>query len=187
MKGTKISARDMRARWSWSELTSPRFGTKIAQHGNAAERLQKLAKDGARFENLPETDKDILASIAEKRHSNFLQNVAGVKEFICEEWTREDLLESDVIQTLSPNKDRIIPYREFINNPPIMIDGEPEWSDPRYSADSWQTGKPFSQDEPALAVRFGEKKILLDGYGRSVLFMRHGRDTDRFFVWMPAP
>ncbi|MGJ4905499.1 hypothetical protein ACQR0V_28305 [Bradyrhizobium sp. HKCCYLS2058] len=187
MKGTKISARDMKARWTWGELTSPRFGKKIAGHGGEAVRLQKLAEGGARFEELPDADKDILASIAEKRQSGFLQNVTGVNEFVCEEWTREDLLKTDVIPALSPKKDRVIPYSEFITNPSFTVGGKPEWSDPRHSADSWPKDKPFSQDEPALAVTRGGKKILLDGYGRSVIFMRHGKDTDRFLVWVPAP
>lgn len=97
------------------------------------------------------------------------------------------MLDTIAIPALSPKKDRNIPYSEFIKNPPYMMNGKPEWSDPRHSADSWPKDKPFTQEEPAVAIEHQGKKILLDGYGRSVIFRRHGKDTDRFLVWVPVP
>ncbi|MFK4625709.1 hypothetical protein ABIF50_009015 [Bradyrhizobium diazoefficiens] len=188
MIGTKISARDMKARWTWSELTSPRFAKKIAGHGADAVRLQDFAQNGGKFADVSDADKDILAAIAEKRQPGFLDAVKGVKEFVCEEWTKQDLLDTMVIPALSPKKDHNIPYSDFIKNPPYMVGGKPEWSDPRHSAESWPQGKAFTQDEPAVAMNYPgtSKKMLLDGYGRSVIFMRYGKDNDRFLVWMPA-
>jgi hypothetical protein len=40
--------------------------------------------------------------------------------------------------------------------------------------------------EPAIGVIFSGQKMLVDGYGRSVIFMKHGKDTDHLLVWMPA-
>ena len=67
------------------------------------------------------------------------------------------------------------------------------------SADSWPEGKPFSQEEPAIGIWFptssvssgvmnggtAGRRVLLDGYCRSVIFARHGGDADQFLVWMP--
>jgi hypothetical protein len=186
MIGSKIPIRIAKARWAWSELTSPRFGNKYAAMGPDAIRLQYLAKNGAAFDALPEPDKDILVSLIEKRQPGFMRDIANVKEFVCEAWTQDDLMKTIAIPALSPGKDRLLPYADFIKNPPHMVGGQPEWSDPRVSADSWPQGKPYSQDEPAIAILHSGDKILVDGYGRSVIFVKHGKSDDKFLVWVPA-
>ena len=86
---------------------------------------------------------------------------------------------------MSPNKDRHIKYREFINNPPHIVDGKPEWSDPRVSAHDTPLTIPFTQEEPGIAIQINGNRLLIDGYCRSVLFVRDSKDTDQFLVWMP--
>jgi hypothetical protein len=77
-------------------------------------------------------------------------------------------------------------YREFLANPPNTVNGKPDWTDPRQSADTWPPGKPFSQNEPGIAITGRGRTVLVDGYCRSLIFMRHGTDDDRFLVWVPA-
>jgi hypothetical protein len=186
MIGTQISARIAKARWAWSELTSPRFAHEYPPFGPDAVRLQSTAKGGARFDDLPESDKDTLVSLIARRQPGFMQDIAGVKEFICEAWSRDDLMKTITIRAMSPSKTQNILYSDFIKNPPHLEGGKPEWSDPRHSGDSWPANKPFSQDEPGIAIIHNGHKILVDGYGRSVIFVRHGKPDEKFLVWVPA-
>ena len=190
MKGQRVTTRIAKARWAWSELTSPRFGPKYASRGTQAIRLQTLAKSGTKFEDLSDLDRDILVSLLEQHQAGFMPGLASIKEFVCTEWTKEDVERTYTIQSLSPQKDRNIPYYEFIKNPPYMVGGQPEWSDPRVSAkNDWPAGKAYELMEPAIALYPqgpGGVKMLVDGYAQSVIFMRNGKDTDRFLVWEPV-
>ena len=186
MIGTVIPTRLVKARWAWSELTSPRFAKKYGSLGPDAVRLQGMANAGARFDSLSAPDVDILVSLIEKRQSGFMPAFNGIENFVCVAWTKQDLLASLTIPAMSPAKNRHIPYSEFIKNPPHIVDGKPEWSDPRVTADNWPNDQSFSQTEPAISIRVNGQNMLIDGYGRSVIYMRHGKDADVFMVWTPA-
>ena len=110
----------------------------------------------------------------------------NVQNFACIGWTKQDLLNSWTIPAMSAKKDRNIKYREFISSPPHVVDGEPEWSDPRVSAQGWPVTIPFSQEEAGIALELNGKRLLVDGYCRSLIFIRDAKETDRFAVWSPA-
>ena len=85
MKGQRITTRIAKARWAWSELTSPRFGPKYADRGTGAVRLQNLAKGGTKFEDFSDPDRDILVSLLEQHQAGFMPGLASIKEFVCTE------------------------------------------------------------------------------------------------------
>lgn len=183
--GSMLSTRLVKAHWAWSELTSPRFAREYQRLGEDAVRLQDVAKRGAAFSSLTHADVDLLVSLIEQRQSQLLANIRDVSNFRCVGWSKDELLGSLTIQTLGPDKRSMIDYSRFLSNPPFFVDGKPEWSDPRVSADSWADGKLFSQQEPAIGIWYQGRRVLLDGYGRSVIFARHGGDAGQFLVWMP--
>jgi hypothetical protein len=188
MIGSVATTRLVKARWAWSELTSPRFATRYPKLGPDAVRLQGLANRGASFAALLDADMDVLVRLVERQYPGLVRNFDGLgfEHFVCVAWTKQDLLEALALPVLSPGRRRNIPYREFIANPPHMVNGKPDWSDPRVSADAWPPDKPYSQSEPGIAVRGRGRTLLVDGYCRSVIFMRRGTDGDRFLVWVPA-
>jgi hypothetical protein len=186
MIGERITTRIVKARWAWSEMTSPRFGKKYPALGPDAVRLQDLAKTGSAFASLPHSDVDTLVKLIETRQSGFMPALDNVSEFVCVPWTKQDLLESITIPAMSLNKDSHILYSDFINNPPHMVNSAPEWSDPRHSVKDWPHNKPYAAMEPAIGINYNGQKMLVDGYGRSVIFMKYGKNTDHLLVWMPA-
>jgi hypothetical protein len=104
MIGEPITTRIAKARWAWSEMTSPRFGKKYPALGHDAVRLQDLAKASAAFTSLPDSDVDILVKLIEVRQPGFMSAFDNVSEFICVPWTKQDLLASITIPAMSTNK-----------------------------------------------------------------------------------
>ena len=184
--GMVLTARLVKAHWAWSELTSPRFAKDYRNLGQDAVRLSDAANDGAPFASLSDIDIDVLVSLIEHRQPGFLQNIDDVSSFRCEGWSKEELLGSLTIETLGPDKRLSIDYWRFLRNPPHLVDGVPEWSDPRVAAESWPSDTPFVQREPAIAISVQGRRMLLDGYCRSVIFARHSAKQDIFLVWMPG-
>ncbi len=105
--------------------------------------------------------------------------------FECKHWTKSDLLNSIMIPAISVNKHKHILYSEFIDNLPRIIGGNSEQSDPRSPKNKWDKLEAYKPCEPAIAIIECGKNMLIDGYGRSIFFMKNGTEKDIFRVWMP--
>jgi hypothetical protein len=58
--------------------------------------------------------------------------------------------------------------------------------DPRVQADAIPLETEFVQSEPVIVLPYGEFNLLIDGYLRSVLFMRSPNPDARILVWYPV-
>src|SRR2546430_1182855 len=117
--GRKITRRELQARWAYSELASSRFAAKW--YGDAPQPLSDKAKKKIPFEQLASEERECLAVLnASVREPLWARTM--IENFVCTEWTREQLLQTVcVVQWPWPL------LREYIATPPPHDDA----SDPR--------------------------------------------------------
>jgi hypothetical protein len=181
MIGRTVSLHEVQARWAYSEINSPRFHRLYAQHPRSPVVLPK-AKDSVPFGDLSPTDVDVLVELHRGVRGYFLYYLNGDEVFTCEAWSKEQ------IETVyvSPSNYSLIPLRSFAASPrPLGSDGNPAWDDPRVAADLCPSDRPFDQSEPVVIVLFENRKVLLDGYCRTLIFLK-SENTSELLVWFPS-
>lgn len=107
----------------------------------------------------------------------------SARSYQCAAWLRQELGRVWAIPAFDPNgKQHLIPYLSFLagSRPP----NEP--NDPRRAADGVPTTQAFIQAEPGIVGLLNTVPVLLDGYCRSVLFMRSENLYAQFLVWVPV-
>jgi hypothetical protein len=181
MKGRTATAREIKARWAYSEVLSDRFGDpySLILDGPLLDQI----KDGCAFSEIDEGYWDLLIlGLNTARSPRFSGNIdtCGPNGYVCVEWSVEDLLNSRVL----PHFGLGLCYREFLtllptSAEPCVIDP----ADPRLKA--WMTPlqPAFAQNEPLISIRIGADLMLIEGYARSLLWFRS--PTKPLLIWQP--
>lgn len=108
-----------------------------------------------------------LAWIAETSRKHHVPELNKADVYECQAWTKDQLGRTYTIVGMAPDRNSSIPFLAFIACPRF---NEP--SDPRVQADRIPLETSFVQTEPVIVLPSGTMNILIDGYLRSVLFMR---------------
>ena len=172
MKGQIATAREIKARWAFSEVRSDRFGGPYSTM--LAQPLYDQVNAGCHFEDLPESCWDgLIQGLNTARHASFtgIIDAFGLGGYVCTEWSVEDLMNARVI----PKFGEGLCYREFLTMSPMsQLSGALDLCDPRFKA--WATPvKPasFVQTEPLISIKAGADHMLIEGYTRSILWVRN--------------
>lgn len=171
MKGRIATAREIKARWAFSEVRSDRFGgpyrTVLAQP------LYNQVMEGCDFSDIQQSHwDDLIRGLNTARNARFtgIIDAFGLSGYICAEWSVEDLMNAKVI----PKFGEGLCYREFLTMSPMsQLTGAIDLGDPRFNA--WATPVKtcsFVQTEPLIAIKAGSDHMLIEGYTRSILWVR---------------
>ncbi|MFH0303467.1 hypothetical protein AAFX91_41460 [Bradyrhizobium sp. 31Argb] len=184
--GTTATSEEIKARWAFSEIPSPRFGPSYRGHGPS--HLHDLAHGGEPFEKVPPADWPHLLEMISKhgRNEGFVSNIdtLGGATFTCTAWHLSDLMNSHVLPTFGN-----VSYPVFLTQNPsiVLAGGSPRFDshDPRAVASSIDPGVPFVQREPCIVIRYGGHDVLIEGYLRSLLWLRKNDPATPLLVWLP--
>lgn len=186
MKGRVATPVEVKARWAYSELTSHRFGRNYV--GRGPQRLHDMAASGQPFSNLQIEDwPELVVMLVAGRNPQFVGQVDSSPSYVCEGWDQNRLLSARALSLFNPGGNRLpISYRDFYAGQPLVAaDGQPDASDPRAAIASIVIPQEYSQDEPVIVIDDGDHYLLLEGYLRSLLFMRSLDRTAELLVWVP--
>jgi hypothetical protein len=182
MKGQTATAREIKARWAFSEVFSDRFGGPYSLV--LPQKLFDQVKSGCNFSEIQESYWDnLIQGLNTARNAQFTGNidVHGPSGYVWVEWSVEDLMNARVIPHFGQN----LRYREFLTMFPMsQKTGALDLGDPRFKV--WGTpveGTPFEQTEPLISIKVGSDHMLIEGYTRSILWVR--RPAGPLLMWVP--
>jgi hypothetical protein len=183
MKGQMATAREVKARWAFSEVRSDRFGGPYSTI--LAPPLYDQVTAGCHFEDLPESCWDnLIQGLNTARQESFTRiiDAFGLSGYVCMEWSVEDLMNARVI----PKFGEGLCYREFLTMSPMsQLTGALDLCDPRFRA--WATpvkAASFVQTEPLISIKAGADHMLIEGYARSILWIRSPGKS--LLMWVSA-
>ena len=175
MEGTRIERWELKARWAFGEFRAARW-----MAGYASLSPKKI-REGVAFSELDRDELSHLEWMVDRFRANYARELNVADMFECRAWTKEQLGRIYTTVIMAPNRKANIPFLSYIACPRFD-----EQSDPRVQADKIPFDTPFVQMEPVIVLPYGAIQIMIDGYLRSVLFMR-GREPDaRILVWVPV-
>jgi hypothetical protein len=173
MAGRIATAREVKARWAFSEVTSERFG---GPYGSSlSQPVHQRIVAGCEFAEVDYGDwDDLIRGLNTARNDQFTENVDrhGPDGYVCADWSAEKLLATLVI----PNFGEGLRYRQFLTMFPMSHPqtGAIDLHDPRFR--SWAipvSSTPSQQREPLIAIGGDPDHMLLEGYLRSILWLRN--------------
>jgi hypothetical protein len=174
MEGTKITREELKARWAFAEFRAERGKV------NYAHLCPGKIPDDVQFSELTPDEVSHLVWMVEQ-HRMPLMSALVADTYECKLWTKEQLCRTYTIIRMAPSRAENIRFLSF-----IACRRFNEESDPRVQADKIPFDTPFVQVEPVIVLPQGAVQMLIEGYLRSVLFVR-SRDPDaRIMVWVPA-
>lgn len=176
--GRRAKPTEVRARWAYSELTSPRFAATYA----ASRHLFDHANTGTDFDDLTQADKTALETVTSTERSGLWPHINCFSEFECQSWLNAQICQCLVLPALDPQRNgRMVPLVSFLASPRF-----PEATDPRNAADTVPLGTPFIQKEAICVIPVQGRFLIIDGTGRTILFLRTESLDDRLLVWKPV-
>lgn len=117
MKGQTACAREIKARWAYSEVLSDRFG---GPYGAVLERsLFDRIKGGCGFQEIEENFwNHLIAGLTAARNAQFSASIDqfGPNGYVCAEWSVDDLLNACVL----PHFGGLL-CREFLTLRPVSV------------------------------------------------------------------
>jgi hypothetical protein len=186
MIGDIVSAHVVKARWAYGELTSTRFGLKY--RGLVSRHIHDAAATGRPFSQLMPADIDELVTLLPRvREREFLDAVDAHPSYRCKALTRGQVAQLHVLPTFWPKghvPTAYMPYMDFYFQTFGRGNVGPR-SDPRVIAHGIDPSAPLGEQEPVIVIRVGRRHLLIEGYLRSVLFMRHPDRNLRLRAWLP--
>jgi len=181
MRGQTATAREIKARWAFSEVLSDRFGGPYSIV--LPQPLYNQVAEGCNFSDIPESDWDsLIQGLNTARSAKFtaIIDAFGLGGYVCAEWSVEDLMNAKVI----PKFGEGLCYREFLTTyPTSQLTGALDLNDPRFRA--WGTpvdAASFVQTEPLISIKTGSDYMLIEGYTRSILWVRSPGKSLRMWV-----
>jgi hypothetical protein len=183
IKGQAATAREIKARWAFSEVLSDRFGGVYATV--LASPLHDQIKRGCKFSDIPQEGwGSLVEGLNQARNPEFtaIVDAFGLNGYVCAEWSVEDLMNAKVLPVFGQG----LSYRQFLTMFPMSRStGAIDPRDPRFKA--WETPikrAPFVQAEPLIAINVGSEHMLVEGYARSILWVRSAARS--LLMWVPA-
>ena len=121
------------------------------------------------------------------RGTGFAGNIDSAQIYLCEGWDKQKLMSILAVPAFNPPlKRQVIPYSQFYNGMPNTGPGmTPEASDPRVAIASITIPAIYVQDEPVIVISVQGHLILLEGYLRSLLFMKSPDPKAELLAWVP--
>jgi hypothetical protein len=175
-----VSLTGMKARWAFSELKSER--TNIYYHDPRAPALRaKIAN--LEFDQLTVGELSILAEMWEPARGIYQGTyLTDVSEFVRQDWSTAQLAEVWAMSQMDPRGEgRFRSMLAYAVSP-----RPPSETDPRVAADRlYSSGKSFRCTDPIVVGLFNGRRVLIDGYCRSILFMQSADVSDRIPVLVP--
>lgn len=180
-----ITAEQAKAVWAYGEITSSRRGKRYRRAAPA--HIVKLAESAEPFACLPHADQAALVeTLLACRSPKLVANLDRSKRYRRIQLSRRELLALwalPVFDRLAGG--RIVPYRDFLRDPPMLgADGTVNRRDPGHAARSVQSDI-FRQRNPGIIINVSRRPVLIEGYLRSLLFLRD-RNASAFDVWWPS-
>lgn len=170
MTANEIDAHELKARWGFSEARSPRWSADYA-----SVKLPTSFDDTS-----PETREELVAALTKQR-PHLAPAIDAHEKYETQLWSKEQLGRAYTILRMAPSRNANIPFLSFIACPRFDED-----SDPRVQADAVPFDEPFVQTEGAIILPIADVgPILIEGYFRSVIFMRTPDPNARIAVWYP--
>jgi len=182
MIGHVITAQEVKARWAFSEITSSRFG--VFYRRLLPSSLYDFAKSGGAFANVDEAEwVNLEKALKTVRPAGFVDNitgVAGAAQYECVGWSVGDLLNCTTLPVFGE-----VPYWQFLVLPPKQDErtGKTQSTDPRSLSHTISFDPSFQVQEPLIAIGLSDKKMLFEGYLRSILWLRNPQEP--LIAWFP--
>jgi len=174
MEGTRVSADEVKARWAYSEIWADRWKAEYADYE------PEKVRQGLAFENLSPDEKAHLLFMLMNWRGYVAPEVDKFQIYECQSWTKDQLARTYTIMQMAPDQNSNIPFLSFCICPRFN-----NKDDPRVQADAIPLETEFVQTEPVIVLPYDEMNLLIDGYLRSVLFMRSPNPEARILVWYP--
>jgi len=179
--GTRVNAKTVIARWGFGEFRTTRWAAGYASFNPQAIR------QGVPFDQLTSQEVDHLEHMTRQFRAGMVGDVDANPIWECQEWNKDRLGRTVTIPRMAPNRWANIPFLSFIACPRFLNqNGTPEDGDPRTEADKVPFDTPFTQTEPVIVSTKWGVPMLIDGYGRGVLFMRTPNPDALIKVWYPV-
>ena len=176
--GQRAMPTEVRARWAYSELISTRFAATYI----VSRRLIAEANVGTDFDDLTQADKTALESVTSTERSGLWPQLYHFSEFECQSWLKAQICRCFVLPALDPQRNnRLVPLISFMASPRF-----PEATDPRNAADAVPLGTPFIQKEAICVIPEQNRLLIIDGTGRTMLFLRTESLDHQIRVWTPV-
>lgn len=180
MIGTVISRQELLARWAFAESSSSRFGDTVRT--KLASAFGEDWSPPKRFADIAESDWDkIVAVLWSVRPADFFERflLTEFDRFVCKPWSVSELLNCLTLPGFGS-----VRYFRFLALPPRRAgNGEATVIHPRTAADGIPFSASFVPCEPVIAVPAGDDFVLLEGYLRSILWLRS--PIEPLPVWLP--
>lgn len=177
--GAIASPLEIKARWAYSELRSPRAGS----HYPAAQigELREQSVSGVPFAQLAPWQWEKLAqALLVVRGADYMVPLDRHDHFCLEPWSKGRLCQSFVVAQFNlPQRNSFLPYYDFLNMAPADDDA----LDPRSELRRLPPGGMGPLREAPIAVE-QFPCVLIDGYLRSLVFMRDAPATAVLPVWV---
>jgi hypothetical protein len=181
--GKKITRRELQARWAYNELASKRFVLEDVQfHSEKAESLFAKAKANSPFEALSPREVDQLMEIHVQccrciLKGEIIECLKNTEYFVCEEWRKEQLLETMLVSSLGGER-----FSDF-----VVRESSPGMSsDPRTAAARLRPPPPYVQGEPICVVPYNKSQLMIEGVVRALLFVVATDNAAQILVWAPT-
>jgi hypothetical protein len=166
---------EMKSRWVYSELGSPRWGEAYAQLRGHTPLLEKATLH-VPFSSLTADEREQLLEYApSSSRRGLMGRLSNHPSYRLERWTKTQLRATHTTHHYGS-----VPFNEFLSGRPKP--GE-EPDDAReaakklgYHPDKW---------EAAIVVGKRGDYMLLDGYTRSVAYIREAPASAKLAVWVP--
>lgn len=183
MIGQVATAQEVIARWAYGEIVSSRFAHLFGDP--RAQGLRQKAVEGVPFDVLPSEDVVLLADLMKSaRNAGFVGIVERHPTYEVTGWTREQLFSAFALPVFNPQRvNQIFPYSEFLRGlPKPDANGNPDTTDPRTAVS--QLLEPLAYLEPGIIIDLGVP-VLLDGYFRSLAYLKFPPEDGLLPVWVP--
>lgn len=166
---------EMKSRWVYSELGSPRWGEAYAQLRGHTPLLEKATLH-VPFSSLTADERELLLDYApNSSRRGLMARLSNHPAYHLEQWGKDKMRATHTIHAYGS-----VPYEEFLSGHPSA--GE-HGNDAReaakklpYYPGTWEAG---------VAVGKRGEYLLLDGYTRSVVFMKEAPPDAKFAMWVP--
>ena len=180
MQGVVIGAEEGKARGAYSEAASSRFAAMIAPHLGA--EVRHLSRNGAPFGKVASRHHPALAAALGKfrpgEHVGLVDSL-GAEAFECVGWPPGELLRCRTLPVFGGQQ-----YFRFLAAPPLRdAKGKILPDDPRLAAWAIPPSRFGATAEAVIAVGQPDRYLLIDGYLRSILWLRGGAEP--LPVWVP--
>jgi hypothetical protein len=185
MKVGEVVSVQMKARWAYSEIRSPRFRERYEDDARVSLLRGKL--EIIPFESLLPIEITTLAEVFDDSRGCFLKHYwADVGDFVHEEWSAARLGRVYAMSELDPSgQGCYVPFATYAASP--RPSGPISALDPRVAADKLPLGNMLRAPDPLIVGLYNHLQVLIDGYFRGLAFMRSASPSDRIEVLVAVP